>query len=122
MATAHLKDLLRTGAWFIFSKIEAHEKENGTKEPERKRIAGLMAAKKEVKNEGCFSLHSKVILADGKKIEMSQLSIGDKVCCGEKNGKLIFSEIYAIVHADNQTMTQYQRINYLKADGTEGNK
>uniref|UniRef100_U9UQ15 AIG1-type G domain-containing protein n=1 Tax=Rhizophagus irregularis (strain DAOM 181602 / DAOM 197198 / MUCL 43194) TaxID=747089 RepID=U9UQ15_RHIID len=63
---------------------------------------------------------TKVILANGKRIEASQLSIGDKVFCGEKNGKLIFSEIYAIIHADNQTDTQYQRIDYLKLDGTEG--
>ena len=53
---------------------------------------------------------------------MSQLSICDKVCCGEEDGKLIFSEIYAIVHADNQTATQYQKIDYFKEDGTEGNK
>jgi hypothetical protein len=86
--------------------------------------AGLDEAKKGFNEEGggCFFLHSKVILANGKRIEVSQLNIGDKVFCGEKNGKLIFSEIYAIIHADNQTLTQYQRIDYLKADGTDGNK
>jgi hypothetical protein len=103
-------------------EIKARERENGKEEIEGKMNAGVNTAKKEFESEGgCFSLHSKVILADGKRIEMSQLKIGDKVCYGEKNGKLLFSEIYAIVHADNQTMTQYQRINYLKADGTEGN-
>ncbi|UZO05543.1 uncharacterized protein OCT59_025891 [Rhizophagus irregularis] len=62
------------------------------------------------------------ILTDDRRTEVSQLSIGDKVCCGEKNGKLIFSGIYAVVHTDNQIVTQYQRIDYLKLDGTEGDK
>jgi hypothetical protein len=84
--------------------------------------AGLDAAKEGFNEEGggCFSLHSKVILANGKRIEVSQLNIGDKVICGEKNGRLIHSEIYAVIHADNQTITQYQRIDYLRSDGTEG--
>ncbi len=103
---------------------EIRDRENkGEKiSPEEKINAGTETAKKEVEDSRCFSLGSKVILADGKRVKMSQLSIGDKVCCGEENGKLIFSEIYAVVHADNQTATQYQRINYLNADGTEGNK
>ncbi|CAB4377437.1 unnamed protein product [Rhizophagus irregularis] len=89
---------------------------------DRQLDAGLETAKRLFKDDGggCFPLHSKVILADGKRIEVSKLNIGDKVCCGEKNGKLIFSEIYAVVHTDNQTVTQYQRIDYLKSDGTEG--
>ncbi|RGB33871.1 AIG1 family-domain-containing protein [Rhizophagus diaphanus] len=89
---------------------------------DRQLDAGLETAKRLFRDDGggCFSLHSKVILADGKRIEVSKLNIGDKVCCGEKNGKLIFSEIYAVVHTDNQTVTQYQRIDYLKSDGTEG--
>ncbi|RIA96671.1 hint module-domain-containing protein [Glomus cerebriforme] len=103
-------------------EIEAREKESGTDKTAEKTNAGVKQAKEEFKKEGggCFSLHSKVILASSKRIEVSQLSIGDKVCCGEKDGKLIFSEIYAIVHADDQTMTQYQRIDYLNTDGTEG--
>ncbi|GBB89674.1 hypothetical protein RclHR1_16450004 [Rhizophagus clarus] len=82
--------------------------------------AGIDTAVEEVKKRSCFPLHSKVILADGNRIEVSQLRIGDKVLCGEKNGKLIFSEIFAVIHADNQTVTQYQRIDYQKADGTGG--
>jgi len=107
-------------------EIEARSKELREKDKARidseKRKAGTDTAKAEIKKQGgaCFSLCSKVILVDSKRIEMSQLSIGDTVCCGEENGELIFSEIFAIVHADNQTITQYQRINYLKADGTEG--
>ncbi|CAG8577020.1 10219_t:CDS:2 [Funneliformis mosseae] len=107
-------------------EIEARSKELREEDKSRidreKRKAGTDTAKAEIKKRGetCFSLCSKVILVDSKRIEMSQLSIGDTVCCGEENGELIFSEIYAIVHADNQTITQYQRINYLKADGTEG--
>ncbi|CAI2169829.1 5127_t:CDS:10 [Funneliformis geosporum] len=30
------------------------------------------------------------------------------------------SEVYSIVHSDDKTITQYQRIDYLKADNTEG--
>ncbi|RIA83080.1 hint module-domain-containing protein [Glomus cerebriforme] len=103
-------------------EIEARERENEKVKTEEKIDAGVDEAIEEIKKKGngCFSLHSKVILANGKRIEVSQLSIGDKVCCGEKDGKLIFSEIYAIVHADDQTVTQYQRIDYLKKDGTEG--
>ncbi|CAG8583380.1 14456_t:CDS:2 [Funneliformis caledonium] len=107
-------------------EIEARSKELLEEDQSRidreKRDAGTDTAMAEIKKQGgaCFSLCSKVILVDSKRIEMSQLSIGDTVCCGEENGELIFSEIYAIVHADNQTITQYQRINYLKADGTEG--
>ncbi|RGB33870.1 hint module-domain-containing protein [Rhizophagus diaphanus] len=102
--------------------IESNEKKTGVVETNKKIDAGIDAAKEgfEDKGGGCFSLYSKVILADGKRIEVSQLNIGDKVCCGEKNGKLIFSEIYAVIHTDNQTVTQYQRIDYLKSDGTKG--
>ncbi|PKY56173.1 hypothetical protein RhiirA4_549112 [Rhizophagus irregularis] len=111
----------------LFKKVRiAREKElreiesNEKKTTNEKIDAGLAVAKHEFRGEGCFPLHSKVILTDGRRIDVSQLSIGDKVCCGEKNGKLIFSEIYAVVHTDNQTVTQYQRIDYLKSDSTEG--
>ncbi|CAB4421894.1 unnamed protein product [Rhizophagus irregularis] len=110
----------------LFEKVRiAREKELleiGSNETDKQINAGLEVAKKgfESGGGGCFPLHSKVILADGKRIEVSKLSIGDNVCCGEKNGKLIFSEIYAVVHTDNQTVTQYQRIDYLKSDGKEG--
>ncbi|CAG8566532.1 uncharacterized protein OCT59_025889 [Rhizophagus irregularis] len=110
----------------LFDKVRiAREKELqeiDSNETEEQIDAGLEAAKEGFQEQGggCFPLHSKVILADGKRIEVSQLNIGDKVCCGEKNGKLIFSEIYAVVHTDNQTVTQYQRIDYLKSGGTEG--
>ncbi|GBB89672.1 hypothetical protein RclHR1_16450002 [Rhizophagus clarus] len=103
----------------LFEKVrDALEKEKAGEA----NINAMDVAKEEF-NEGgggCFPLHSQVILADGKRIEISQLKIGDRVLCGEKNGKLVFSEIYAVIHADNQTATQYQRIDYLKADGTEG--
>ncbi|CAI2166199.1 4492_t:CDS:2 [Funneliformis geosporum] len=105
----------------IALEIERSE-ENQQRIIDEERNAGTNAAKDAVEESGggCFSLRSKVILVDSKRIEMTQLSIGDTVCCGEENGKLIFSEVYAIVHADDKTITQYQRINYLKADGTEG--
>jgi hypothetical protein len=105
-------------------EIESSEKETGEVKIDEKIDAGINAAKEGFKEEGggCFSLHSMVILASGKRIEVSQLNIGDKVICDEKNGKLIYSEIYAVIHADNQTVTQYQRIDYLKSDGTEGSK
>ncbi|GES76262.1 hypothetical protein GLOIN_2v1579348 [Rhizophagus clarus] len=68
-------------------EIESNEKEIGVTKTDEKIDAGTNAAKEEFKNErgGCFPLHSKVILADGKKIEVSQLRVGDEVCCGERN-------------------------------------
>jgi hypothetical protein len=102
--------------------IESREKVTGIKKREEEIDAGTETAIEGFKEKGggCFSLRSEVILASGERIVMSQLSVGDKVCCGEKNGKLIFSEIYAIIHADDQAVTQYQRIDYLTADGTKG--
>ena len=43
---------------------------------------------------GCFSLDTKVQLANGEFIEMEKLKVGDRICSNVRNGKLEFSEVY----------------------------
>ncbi|GBB89675.1 hypothetical protein RclHR1_16450005 [Rhizophagus clarus] len=68
----------------------------------------------------CFAADSKVILQYGKVTKISELVIGDYVCCGFENGKQIFSEVFSFIHADRDAVTEFQLIDFMKQDGSLG--
>jgi hypothetical protein len=71
--------------------------------------------------EACFAGDSKVTLQNGKVTKISELVIGDYVCCSFENGKQVFSEVFLFIHANHDTMTEFQLINFTKQDGSQGN-
>ena len=73
-----------------------------------------------IDKEECFAADSKVILQNGKVTKISELVIGDYVCCGFENGKQVFSEVFLIIHADPNAMTEFQLIDFVKRDGSQG--
>ncbi|PKY56969.1 hypothetical protein RhiirA4_448884 [Rhizophagus irregularis] len=68
----------------------------------------------------CFAADSKVTLQNGKVTKISELIIGDYVCCGFENGKKIFSEVFLFIHADHDTVAEFQLIDFMKQDGSQG--
>ncbi|KAG9288144.1 hypothetical protein G9A89_000939 [Geosiphon pyriformis] len=62
---------------------------------------------------GCFSLSTQVILENGKAINMEKLRVGDKILSQSMDGKLEFSEVYVIPHADYDTPTEFLEIKFL---------
>jgi hypothetical protein len=70
--------------------------------------------------ESCFAADSKVTLQNGKITKVSELIIGDQVCCGFENGKQVFSEVVLFIHADHNKTTEFQLINFIKQDGSQG--
>jgi hypothetical protein len=73
-----------------------------------------------IEEEECFAADSKVTLRNGKVIKISELVIGDYVCCGFENGKQVFSEVLLFIHADHNSMTEFQLIDFMKQDGSLG--
>ncbi|POG74094.1 hypothetical protein GLOIN_2v1579392 [Rhizophagus irregularis DAOM 181602=DAOM 197198] len=82
--------------------------------------AGSDAAVNMELGEACFAADSKVTLQNGKVTNISELVIGDYVCCGFENGKKIFSEVFLFIHADHDTVTEFQLIDFMKQDGSQG--
>ncbi|CAI2166201.1 4493_t:CDS:2 [Funneliformis geosporum] len=70
--------------------------------------------------EGCFAADSKVTLLNDKVTKISELVIGDHVCCGFENGKQVFSEVFLMIHADPNAVTEFQSIDFVKQDGSQG--
>uniref|UniRef100_U9UN20 Hint domain-containing protein n=1 Tax=Rhizophagus irregularis (strain DAOM 181602 / DAOM 197198 / MUCL 43194) TaxID=747089 RepID=U9UN20_RHIID len=81
--------------------------------------AGSDAAVNMELGEACFAADSKVTLQNGKVTNISELVIGDYVCCGFENGKKIFSEVFLFIHADHDTVTEFQLIDFMKQDGSQ---
>ncbi|CAI2185555.1 2397_t:CDS:2 [Funneliformis geosporum] len=85
--------------------------------------AGRIRAKKEAQ-DACFSLDTVVTLKDGRKIEMSDVKIGDHVACGVYNNagnkELRYSEVYLIAHLDKHQQTEFLKVEYIKPDGMTG--
>ncbi|CAB4377440.1 unnamed protein product [Rhizophagus irregularis] len=73
-----------------------------------------------IEEKECFAADSKVTLRNGKVIKISELVIGDYVCCGFENGKQVFSEVLLFIHADHNSMTEFQLIDFMKQDGSLG--
>ncbi|CAG8705774.1 922_t:CDS:2, partial [Funneliformis mosseae] len=71
--------------------------------------------------EACFAADSKVILKNGKVTKISELVIGDYVCCGFEDGKQVYSEVFLMIHADPNAVTKFQSIDFVKQDGSQGN-
>ncbi|GES76270.1 hypothetical protein GLOIN_2v1579392 [Rhizophagus clarus] len=71
-------------------------------------------------DNACFAADSKITLQNGKVIKISELVIGDYVCCGFENGKQVFSEVFLFIHADHDTVTEFQLIDFMKQDGSQG--
>lgn len=73
-----------------------------------------------IEKNGCFAADSKVTLQNGKVIKISELVIGDYVCCGFENGKQVFNEVFLFIHADHNSLTEFQSIDFMKKDGSLG--
>ncbi|CAG8566597.1 uncharacterized protein OCT59_025893 [Rhizophagus irregularis] len=94
-------------------------RENTKKNSQQSRaIAGYNNMVREA--AGCFAAHSKVTLQNGNVANISELVIGDYVCCGFENGKQIFSEVFLFIHADHDAVTEFLLIDFMKQDGTQG--
>ncbi|GES76264.1 sonic hedgehog protein [Rhizophagus clarus] len=72
------------------------------------------------KDNECFAADSKVILQNGKVTKISELVIGDYVCCGFENGKLVFSEVFLFIHADHDAVMEFRLVDFMKQDGSLG--
>ena len=70
--------------------------------------------------EASFAADSRVILQSGKFVEISELNVGDYVCCGFRNERPIFSEVFLIIYVNSSAMAEFQLINFVKQDGTPG--
>lgn len=73
-----------------------------------------------IEEKECFAADSKVTLRNGKVIKISELVIGDYVCCGFENGKHVFSEVFLFIHTDHNSVTEFQLIDFMKRDGSLG--
>ncbi|PKC10250.1 hypothetical protein RhiirA5_355731 [Rhizophagus irregularis] len=82
--------------------------------------AGYGAVENMGSGAACFAAHSKVTLQNGNVTNISELVIGDYVCCGFENGKQIFSEVLLFIHADHDAVTEFLLIDFMKQDGTQG--
>ncbi|CAG8546867.1 9798_t:CDS:2 [Paraglomus occultum] len=63
-------------------------------------------------SEKCFDLDTRVLLENNVFIPMKDVSLGDRICSGMRNGKLEFSEVYLITHNEEIAKTEYRKIGY----------
>ncbi|CAG8557246.1 5090_t:CDS:2 [Ambispora leptoticha] len=78
-------------------------------------------ADKHLLNPSCFALDTKVRLASGKSVEMSELQVGDLVLSNVSNNRLEFSEVYLISHLGHHDYpVNMVKIEFISPDGSKG--
>ncbi|POG66825.1 hypothetical protein GLOIN_2v1653968 [Rhizophagus irregularis DAOM 181602=DAOM 197198] len=87
----------------------------------RKKNALSQQELEKAKKKGCFSLDTKVQLANGKFIEMEKLQVGDRICSNVRNGELEISEVYLIAHLGHfDHSLSMTNIEFTRSDGQKG--
>ena len=69
------------------------------------------------KHTGCFTAESKVTLEDGRRLNMSQLSLGDRVQTLDSAGSLVYSEV--IMFLDREPEERMRFVTLTAEDGSE---
>ncbi|RHZ44648.1 hypothetical protein Glove_714g9 [Diversispora epigaea] len=85
------------------------------------KVGGLQSEIKNFKSPSCFALDTKIQLASGKLVEMSELQVGDLVLSNVSNNRLEFSEVYLISHMGHHDYSvNMVKIEFTNPDGSKG--
>ena len=67
------------------------------------------------KHTGCFTAQSKVVLEDGRKINMSQVMVGDMVQSVDSTGNVVYSEVLMFMDREPE-----ERMRFITITGDDG--
>ncbi|CAG8513980.1 12168_t:CDS:2, partial [Dentiscutata heterogama] len=103
----------------VAERLAYLEKKAKDDEKEMKVIRCMMADSiKLLKSKSCFWLGTRIMLASGRIIQMSELKVGDKVLSNIRNGIAEFSEVYLIAHIGKlDHKAKFAKISFTKPDG-----
>ena len=67
------------------------------------------------KHTGCFTAQSKVVLEDGRRINMSQVMVGDMVQSVDSTGNVVYSEVLMFMDREPE-----ERMRFITITGDDG--
>ncbi|CAG8494598.1 7511_t:CDS:2 [Dentiscutata erythropus] len=114
-------EMLKKIAEEVAERLACLEKKAEDDEKEIKDIRHMMADSINLlKSKGCFWLGTRIMLASGRIIQMSELQVGDKVLSNIRNGIAEFSEVYLIAHIGKlEHKAKFAKIRFTKPDGSK---